>query len=684
MFVFAPLESTSLMFSFRLIRLYSLLLICFPAAFALADGPRDNQPDQVRQVPPAGVEVAAEDRQAIEAGLSQLKEAIGKIRGGKNAEAIRLLPDVEIFHRAVATNLEHAEFFSPNDVKAALRVLEAGQHRAAALAAGKSPWTTQTGLVVRGFRSRLDGTVQPYGLVIPPTYEARGPHGYRLDLWFHGRGETLSETKFIDGRMRSAGIYTPANAFVLHPYGRYSNAFKFAGEIDVLEALEHAQANYHIDEDRIAARGFSMGGAACWQFAVHYSDRWFAANPGAGFSETPEFLKFFQKETLDPPWYEEKLWRWYDCNGYAANLQHCPTVAYSGELDIQKQAADIMEAALAEQGIDMLHIIGPQTKHAIHADSRKEIERRMASLAAVGRDRSPRQVHLTTYTLKYNQMHWLTLDALETHWEKAAVDAQIVDHSTVKITAANVTALSLNMPSGECPFSLTAKPTININGQSLAAPQAKSDRSWSVQLHRQGKVWKIGPAPVKELVKRQHLQGPIDDAFMDSFVMVRPTGKPLNDQVGDWAQGELKHAVEHWRTHFRGDARVTTDQDLSDAQIAESNLILFGDPFSNAVIAKIIDDLPLTWTKSTLQIGADQFDPSHHAAVLIYPNPLNPDRYIVLNSGFTFREYDYLNNARQTAKLPDWAIIDLRTPPHSRGPGKVAKANFFGESWQVK
>ena len=50
---------------------------------------------------------------------------------------------------------------------------------------------------------------------------------------------------------------------------------------------------------------------------------------------------------------------------------------------------------------------------------------------------------------------------------------------------------------------------------------------------------------------------------------------------------------------------------------------------------------------------------------MIYPNPLNPEKYIVFNSGFTYREYDYLNNARQYFKLPDWAIIDIRQPLHT-------------------
>ena len=85
-----------------------------------------------------------------------------------------------------------------------------------------------------------------------------------------------------------------------------------------------------------------------------------------------------------------------------------------------------------------------------------------------------------------------------------------------------------------------------------------------------------------------------------------------------------------------------------------------------------------------IKAGEKLFDAENHALLAIYPNPLNPKKYVVLNSGFTFREYDYLNNARQVPKLPDWAIIDLRTPPDSRFPGKVVAADFFGEAWELK
>ena len=46
---------------------------------------------------------------------------------------------------------------------------------------GKSPWTKGTGLVARGYVSEIDGSVQPYGLLVPSSYTADTPLAYRLD-----------------------------------------------------------------------------------------------------------------------------------------------------------------------------------------------------------------------------------------------------------------------------------------------------------------------------------------------------------------------------------------------------------------------------------------------------------------------------------------------------------------------
>ncbi len=144
---------------------------------------------------------------------------------------------------------------------------------------------------MRGYLSKIDQSVQPYGLVVPPSYSPNAPHRWRLDTWFHGRDETLTQVNFLTARRRSAGEFTPRDTIVLHLYGRYCNASKFAGEVDLFEALDAVKRNYPIDENRILDRGFSMGGASVWHFAAHYPGLWAAASPGAGFAESAQYLK---------------------------------------------------------------------------------------------------------------------------------------------------------------------------------------------------------------------------------------------------------------------------------------------------------------------------------------------------------------------------------------------------------
>ena len=651
-----------------------------------ADGPSDNIPDKVRPVPPPGVAISGADREELEKGVADFGEEIEALRNSLKAKPSmnELLPDVEVFHKAVRWALIYNEFYRTNEVREARELLRLGRERAAQLGQGKPAWVTQTGLVVRGYRSRVDGSVQPYGLVVPASFTPDG-RAHRLDFWFHGRGENLTELDFINGRLHSFGEFIPRDAFVLHVYGRYCNGSKFAGETDAFEALTHVQRHYPIDENRLLVRGFSLGGASCWHMAAHYAGLWAAAAPGAGFSETADFLKIYQAEKVAPTWYEKKLWHLYDATDYAANLFNCPSVAYSGEIDGQKQAADIMAKALADEGMKLTHIIGPQTRHAYHPQSKIEINRRMDEIAARGRNPVPDHVRFTTWTLRYNKMLWVQVDGLAKHWERTRVDAEI-DHGSgsVVATTTNVTAISFLMDSGLCPLDVTRRPTVVLDGQRLEGPAVESDRSWVAHFKKSEGHWAL--ATVSEssgLEKRHGLQGPIDDAFMDSFVMVKPTGEALNQKTGDWTARELDHALKQWRSQFRGDARVVNDDAVTDENIASSNLILWGDPKSNRMIARILDRLPIRWDDQQLAVGSKTFASNHHVPALIFPNPLNPKRYVVLNTGFTFREYDYLNNARQVAKLPDYGVIDVDVPVTSRYPGGIVEAGFFGEHWEI-
>jgi hypothetical protein len=671
------------------------------AAVASGDGPQDNQPDKVRPIPPPGIKIPDGDRAELEQGVAQLGKGIDELRQmlkGKPA-LLELLPDVQILYNAVRYPLTYDEFYDLKEIAVARQMLKTGRARAMELAEGKPSWPSATGLVVRGYKSRIDDSVQPYGLVVPATFKPGTKESFRLDFWCHGRGEKLTELSFLDGRMKNTGEFVPPGAFVLHLYGRYCNANRFAGEVDLFEAYEHVRKHYPIDEDRLVIRGFSMGGAACWQFATHYPGMWAAAAPGAGFAEAAEFLDFFQKEKVKPAPWEEKLWHWYDATDYALNLFNCPTVAYSGEIDKQKQAADVMARAMALEGMTLTHIIGPKTAHKYHPDAKVEINQRIDAIVAKGKERVPRQVRFTTFTLRYNKSHWVEIDRLEKHWERARVAADIVDGRNVTVKTSGVRALTLTMPAGHCPLDAAKSIKVMLDGQTIVAPPPKQDRSWSAHfLKIKGDRWvALASRTGSMFEKRSGLQGPIDDAFMDRFIIVRPTGKSQWPAIDKWVDTEMQRAIKHWRSQFRGEPIVKDDVDVTQEDMESSNLVLWGDPDSNKLLRALGDGYknefyfgPLHYSKGAegkvqfkFSGAKNHFAAEHELPIMIIPNPHHRarDKYIVLNSGFTFRDYDYLNNARQSPKLPDWAVVDIAVPPDSRKPGKIVEAGFFDEGW---
>jgi predicted esterase len=656
-----------------------------------ADGPADNSADKVRRVPPAGIAIPDAILVELNSGAQKLGNEIAtaKARWSKNPQQLRYWADVAVLHKAVDWAVRYQEFFKTNEVDAARAQLKAATERLQALDQGQAPWTVTPGPTVGGYISRIDGSVQPFGLVIPKGWHPDSGKRWRLDFWFHGRGETLSELAFIADRLKNPGEFAPPDAFVLHLYGRYCNGSRFAGETDFWEAFEEVQRRYPIDEDRLVVRGFSLGGASAWHFAVHHASRWAAAAPGAGFSETAEFLRVFQQEQLRPAIWEQKLWRLHDATANALNVSMVPLIAYSGEDDRQIQAAEAMRTALRTEGMDLTHLIGPKTGHKYEAGAKAELNRRLDALAAVGRTRVPREVRMVTHSLRYPRMAWVTVDALSEHWEPGRVIAELPDGDRpLRIEAEGVEALSLEFGPGEAPFPTHRPVQVAFAGSgntvTLESTRPGTDRSWKASFHRRNGVWTIGPDLSGGLRKRHGLQGPIDDAFMDSFLMVLPTGNALNARVEGWVKGEAARAIEHWRRHYRGDARQKSDQEVSDADIRDHNLVLWGDPSSNRLLAKIAPLLPIRWEKDQIVVGTQNFSTETHLPILVFPNPLNPSRYVVLNSGFTFRDYDYLNNARQTPKLPDWAIIDLRQPPNARTPGRISAAGFFGERWELR
>ena len=648
----------------------------FLLATLLAATAHAQTPPSTKRTPPPGIQVPEPDRGELAAGVASLGQEIESLRIVLKTKPalLALLPDVQVFHNAVRYALDYNEIFDAKQIPIAKNLLALGNARAKELRDGKPSWPTANGPVVRGYVSKIDGSVQPYGVIVPANWKPDDKTPRPLSFWLHGRNDSLSELAFVNGELKAKPEFTPGGGFVVQLYGRFCNASKFAGEADLFEAWDDVRRQYPIKANRVSVLGFSMGGASVWHLATHHAGLWAAASPGAGFAETATYAKVFAEGKEPPPWWEQVLWRCYDATVCAGNLANTSLIAYSGEIDPQKQSADIMEKAMAGEGLKLERFIGPKTAHKYEPETKKQLAARIDELVAKGREPMPPKVRFTTYTLRYHKMEWIEIDELEKHWERADIDAELPDAKTVKVTTKNVAAFKLSIPSSRLPI---------IDGQTVLFDQTKTMSSMSFEKNAAGEWTIVFRKDAGGISKHHGLQGPIDDAFMGSFIFVRPTGKPLNDKVGAWAKSELDRAILEWRRVFRGEARVKDDTAITADDIANANLILWGDPSSNKVLAKISAKLPMTWDAKKLNVGKLEVSAADHAPILIFPNPLNPQRYVVLNSGFTFREGSNTTNSQQTPKLPDWAVIDLNTPPGAKWPGLVVDAGFFDERWQL-
>ena len=231
----------------------------------------------------------------------------------------------------------------------------------------------------------------------------------------HGRDDTVLEQQFM---AKSTTGYTSkpfgagADRFMLQPYGRYTNASRFAGEIDGLEAIESVAKAYPIDRDRIVMAGFSMGGASAWSYTVHYRRSVGGGGARRGLHRDRGVSARRSRAAAAERRAAERCGTCTTRPTTRVNTFNVPVVAYSGANDGQKQAADAMAAAMLDEGLTLEHVIGPNTGHSYEPGARQQVQDRLDQLAAKGRNPVPKEIRFTTWTLRYNKMFWVTVDAM--------------------------------------------------------------------------------------------------------------------------------------------------------------------------------------------------------------------------------------------------------------------------------
>jgi len=648
------------------------LLAQQPAAPQAGRGGRGNTPP-----PPPPVQAKPEELSRVREKTTQIEALVSELRS-KRADPV-LLGDVEVYAKAGRMLLEFPELFGTQAaIDRSFEVLDEGIERGKQLQRGAPQWTNGTKRI-HAYYSDMDGSVQPYGITLPANYDPSKP--VRLYVWLHGRQNNTTESEFIYQFLRPRPSNNPVadqGQIQVDCFGRINSAgWHWAGEADVFEAIAAVKKRYKIDDQRVILRGFSMGGEGAWHIALHYPDRFAAAEIGAGTvsrrAQTQQNLEPFQLANL-------KIWE--NISEWALNIFNLPLAGHDGEQDPGQLESSLRARAqleregfasegetdyLRSKGAPGLWMVSLNTGHGTSPLVRQRLDAFLKEWGDKGQT-SPDHLRFVTYTTRYNRDYWVSLDGLEKHYERADIDAKRDDaRKRYEIATHNVSRLVLRETDHAS--------EINVDGQSLKVKPAPM-----IALQKTAGAWKFDRNEKLQGLRKTHaLQGPIDDAFLDPFLLVRPTGVPWNDEVNQQALRSLARFDRMWAKFFRGHPFVKDDKDVTDADLAKYHVVLFGDPGSNKWIAKLQGKLPLKWTKETITLAGRDFPASENFPAMIFPNPLNPAKYVVLNTGLTIVDRDY-NGDYGMPRWGDYAVVKAKAG--SEVP-ELQMGGLFDESWRV-
>jgi len=642
---------------------------------------------------PADAPIAATTQNGFRAEAEQLQNDLAVLRHKPDLN-LDLWADAQIFVKAVVWTLDFEPTLGSKQRELIDKAIRRGRERLAALSTANAPWISARGSGIRGFVSKIDGSTQPYGLVIPARYNPAQP--IRLDVVLHGsrRAAGIGELLFLNDFDRGDG---PAQAaehdyIEVHPLGRLGeNAYRFEGETDVDEAIAAVSRRYNIDRKRIVLRGSSLGGVGTWQLGLKRPDRYAALGPTAGPVDTFEFANspwphFVRLEPLTP--WQETMLHLVDAIDYAANATMVPVVAAMGDKDPYYSSHLLMQKAFEKEGVRFVGLVDHGAGHAVRPAVLEQQLKLIAERVAHGIDPAPKEIRFVTWTLKFSRCHWIEVLGLAEHYKRSEIKASMDDQGSITVNEQqNITRFAIHPP-----MLGSSSATVTIGGKKMTVPHRPGRQLTALVFELHKGTWRYA-GDLREIQfsgKQPGLQGPIDDAFAAPFLCVRGTGKPWNRAVAAWADAQLNRFAYEWRRHYRGDLIIKSDKDVTPDDLRQRNLILFGDPGNNRWIREIAGELPLTWSHKEIRLGKQRYPAADHGLQLIQPNPLPDGRghYVVFNSGHTYHDSELRFSYMVFPRLGDWAVMKVGDNQVTASPPKVEetvlRSGFFDEDWQVR
>ena len=525
------------------------------------------------------------------------------------------------------------------------------------------------GAILKAYVSEIDGTLQSYSVNVPKDY--LGDHAVGLLVHLHGHGWFRSFQEHPAPEYRGA--------IVLAPHGRGATDYLAIGERDVLRAIEEVRRDYRIDDDRIYLSGASMGGTGCWNLAVHHPDLFAGVAPRSGNADTHAWEGRWKWNTGELP-HRARLRRALreldNPLTYAENLHGMPIVCLhnAGDEVVPVEHARAMVDAVRAAGADCRYLEFLTGGHV--GFEKTTVEEQLAWMAS-HRRQPDRHIRFVAGRLRHGTVGWVSIEGLEVPLKLARVDSEVADDGSIHMTCQNISAVRLSPPN------LGEQATVIINGRKLA--RVPVDPDGSLRLHLQDGRWLPGGFEETVLRKRPGLEGPVDEVFLSPFLLVHGT-QDVDEHAARALLDEVDRFAREWTRRFGGSPRRCPDTDVTEADVANYNLVLFGRPDQNLVLKRFADRLPIHIEPDVIDAFGARYDGADVGTIFCYPNPEVRGRMLVVYAALGDAGYHQIHT--RFGKWFNWGVFDCRKwfdyalfDARTRDPETFLNVGFFDSQW---
>ena len=549
----------------------------------------------------------------------------------------------------------------------------------------------QAGIHRLWYESKLDGRLHPFVVALPRGFKNK--RQYPLVVMLHGAGSSpmvamgrllgVEDERLLKGEERCNRPHVPldrAAAIIVAPNAFRNARYRGAGGVDVRAVVEIVKRQYPVDPDRVTVTGLSLGGTGAMETALRNPGDYAAVVALCGYFD--RWLDRSTRKKKKTP-HELHMMGLLSATHWAENGRYLPLVLIHGTRDGLKRALS-MQRAYKKFGYKVRLETYP-VGHDVWTPGYKD-GRVLARLVKHTRVKSPGLVTFTTGRPRIKKSHWVTIERFADHGKWARVKAKLAPPDQVEVETTNIIGLKLELPD-----SVWSKKQVRLtlDRRRITVPASRATNG-TVTLWREGttSAWKLGARPAeKGLVKKEGLSGPMDDIYSDPIVVVYGTGGDHPDKLKEIAVSRQRlNKYTSMKYPMVSDKRFLKEVKggYQRSRYRDHALILVGNVKTNSVLATM-KSLPIRVTDIEVRLGKRAFRSPNVGARFIYPNPHNPDHYVMVIAGTTAESYKL--SGVLPSYLPDYVVFDdeIGKKPYSPVIGehrKLVAQGTFGERWQ--